>query len=101
QSARLTELGDTIMPELKTMEARRRQRVGLVAALLGPEAGMRQVFDLLKGGSRLALESNWSELEHMVLDCKRRNTRNSALLTEQYSIMQRVLHGEDQIYAPG
>jgi flagella synthesis protein FlgN len=97
----LTELGDTIMPELKTMEARRRQRVGLVAALLGPEAGMRQVFDLLKGGSRLALESHWSELEHMVLDCKRRNTRNSALLTEQYSIMQRVLHGEDQIYAPG
>jgi flagella synthesis protein FlgN len=26
--------------------------------------------------------------------------RNGDLLVEQYSIMQRVLHGEEQIYAP-
>ena len=31
---------------------------------------------------------------------KRLNARNSALLTEQFSIMQRVLHGEEEIYAP-
>jgi flagella synthesis protein FlgN len=27
-------------------------------------------------------------------------TRNGALLAEQFSIMQRVLHGEEQVYAP-
>jgi flagella synthesis protein FlgN len=36
----------------------------------------------------------------MVIDCKLAGKRNSDLLVEQYSIMQRVLHGEDQTYAP-
>ena len=40
-------------------------------------------------------------LEQMVLECKRLNARNSEFLTEQYSIMQRVLHGEEDTYAPG
>lgn len=100
QTARLTSIGETILPALQAMDARRRQRVGLVASLLGPDAGMDQVVNLLKGASRATLESNWAELEQMVVDCKRRNIRNSTLLTDQYTIMQRVLHGEDQIYAP-
>jgi len=100
QAERLTSVGETILPALQAMEARRVHRVSLVATLLGADAGMSEVFNLLKGPSRLALEGNWAELEQMVVDCKRRNTRNSILLTDQYSIMQRVLHGEDQIYAP-
>ncbi len=44
---------------------------------------------------------DWVALEQMVLECKRLNARNSDLLTEQYSIMQRVLHGEEDTYAPG
>jgi len=30
----------------------------------------------------------------------RMTLRNGSLLAEQYSVMQRVLHGEEQIYAP-
>ena len=100
QGERLTSIGETILPALQAMEARRVQRVNLVTTLLGPDAGIAQAVNLLKGVSRHTLESNWAELELMVVDCKRRNIRNSTLLTEQYSIMQRVLHGEDQIYAP-
>lgn len=100
QAERLSSIGETILPALQAMEMRRQQRLGLVASLLGLDAGMAQVVNLLKGTSRLALESNWADLERMVIECKRRNIRNSTLLTEQFTIMQRVLHGEDQIYAP-
>ncbi|MET3131985.1 flagella synthesis protein FlgN [Oxalobacteraceae bacterium GrIS 1.11] len=100
QSALLTEVAERIGAAVEAMEARRRQRVSLVCALIGPAGTMAQVMALLKGPSRLALESHWLELERMVLECKRRNSRNSELLSNQYSIMQRVLHGEEQIYAP-
>jgi len=42
----------------------------------------------------------WAELEQTVVACKRATTRNTALLTEQFSVMQRVLHGEEHTYAP-
>lgn len=100
QSARLTELAARMAPLLDAMELRRQQRVALIGGLLGPSAGMRDMVALLRGGSRLALENNWATLEQLVLDCKRSNDRNSTLLTEQYGIMQRVMHGEDQLYAP-
>lgn len=100
QSARLAQLSDTILPAIEAMEARRRERIALVGVLLGPDAGMAQVFPLIKGATRQMLEEHWLSLEKMVVECKRRNIRNSELLTEQYSIMQRVLHGEEQLYAP-
>jgi flagella synthesis protein FlgN len=100
QTERLTQLGAIILPTIEAMETRRQERVSLVATLLGPEAGMAQVFPLLKGATRQMLEEHWLSLEKMVSECKRRNIRNSELLTEQYSIMQRVLHGEEQLYAP-
>lgn len=100
QSAQLAQLSEIILPAIEAMEARRRERVALVAVLLGADAGMAQVFILVKGATRQMLEEQWLALEKMVVECKRRNTRNSELLTEQYSIMQRVLHGEEQLYAP-
>lgn len=100
QSARLAELAANITQVVDAMELRRRQRVALVSGLLGPAGAMPRIVAMLKGVSRQTLESNWHRLEQMVLECKRRNTRNSTLLTDQYSIMQRVLHGDEQIYAP-
>ncbi|MES2741520.1 MAG: flagellar export chaperone FlgN [Pseudomonadota bacterium] len=99
-SARLGELAAHIGAALEPIEARRQQRVSLVTALLGAHAKMADVCALLKGDTRARLEQHWLELEQLIAECKRRNVRTSQLLTTQYSIMQRVLHGEDQIYAP-
>lgn len=95
RSAELAELAEQLMPALEAMEQRRVQRVSLVRALLGPEGDMAQMV-----AGHAALAARWHALEQVVLECKRLNARNSALLTEQYSIMQRVLHGEEEIYAP-
>lgn len=100
QNARLVELAAEITRVVEAMQERRARRVAQAALLLGPQARMDQVFALLKGASRATLESQWAELEKMVLECKRLNQRNSSLLTDQFSIMQRVLHGEENIYAP-
>jgi flagella synthesis protein FlgN len=100
KSAALAELATNIVLAVDAMEMRRQERLKLVTLLLGPKATMADTFALLKGATREKLEANWAELEKRVTECKRLNARNNALLTEQYSIMQRVLHGEDQIYAP-
>lgn len=100
QSALLGDLAERITLMCDTLELRRQHRLALVERLLGPAATMSQVFALLKGGSRAALEAHWQSLEKMVVENKRLGKRNSDLLVEQYSIMQRVLHGEEQIYAP-
>ena len=100
QSAQLAELAGLLMPALEAMEQRRVQRVSLVRALLGPDGDMAKLIASVAAPARAKLAADWHALEQMVLECKRLNARNSALLTEQYSIMQRVLHGEEQIYAP-
>lgn len=100
RTAHLGELAEQLMPALAAMEQRRVQRVSLVRALLGPEGDMAKLIASLAAPARAALAADWHTLEQMVLECKRLNARNSALLTEQFSIMQRVLHGEEQIYAP-
>lgn len=100
QSARLGELAETISTLVDGMEARRQRRVALVQRLVGPRATMEQAFALLKNAARERMEADWQTLERMVRECKRLGKRNSDLLVEQYSIMQRVLHGEEQIYAP-
>lgn len=100
RSAQLAELAGELMPALDAMEQRRVQRVLLVRALLGPQADMAQLIASLAAPRRAAVAADWHALEQMVLECKRLNARNSALVTEQYSIMQRVLHGEEQTYAP-
>jgi flagella synthesis protein FlgN len=100
RSAELADMVGALTPGLDAMEARRGQRLALVRALLGPDATMDQLIASLAGCARAELAANWHELEQMVIECKRMSTRNGALLAEQYSIMQRVLHGEDQVYAP-
>ena len=101
QNAQLTTLADQVIAAVEPLDARRRQRVSLVTALLGPKGDMQQLFATLPDDARSQAQSDWTALEQMVLECKRLNARNSELLTEQYSIMQRVLHGEEDTYAPG
>ena len=101
QSAQLTALADQVVAAVEPLDARRRQRVSLVTALLGPQGDMAQLFAMLQEDARTTAQRDWAALEQMVLECKRLNARNSDLLTEQYSIMQRVLHGEEDTYAPG
>ena len=101
QSAALTALAEPVIAAVEQLDARRRQRVSLVTALLGPQGDMPQLFALLQEDARSKAQADWAALEHMVLECKRLNARNSEFLTEQYSIMQRVLHGEEDTYAPG
>ncbi len=100
QSARLAELAEQISTLVDSMQARRQQRVVLAQRLLGSTGTMAQAFALLKNAARERMEADWKTLEQQVLECKRLGKRNSDLLVEQYSIMQRVLHGEEQIYAP-
>lgn len=100
RTAELGELAGQLMPALEAMEQRRVQRVSLVRALLGPDGDMASLLASLAAPARAALGADWHALEQMVLECKRLNERNTALMTEQFSIMQRVLHGEEQIYAP-
>ena len=100
QSAQLTALAEQVIAAVEQLDARRRQRVSLVTALVGPQGDMAQLFALLQEDARATAVRDWAVLEQMVLECKRLNVRNSDLLTEQYTIMQRVLNGEEDTYAP-
>lgn len=100
RSAELTALADGLTPLLEGMEERRQQRLQLVRALLGPDATMAQYSASLAPAARAAFDTAWTGLEAIVRACKEATTRNSQLLAEQYSVMQRVLHGEDEVYAP-
>ncbi|MDQ1832910.1 flagellar export chaperone FlgN [Massilia scottii] len=98
RSAELAGLAEELAPQLDAMEQRRVQRVSLVRALCGASADMAALIASLGAPQRDALSAAWQSLEQLVLECKRLNVRNSALLTEQFSIMQRVLHGEETLY---
>jgi flagella synthesis protein FlgN len=99
-SGELTRLAEQLTPLLDAMEARRQQRVSLVRALLGEGATMAQFVASLAEPARGALAAAWANLESTVQACKAATTRNGGLLAEQYTVMQRVLHGEDDTYAP-
>ena len=100
RGAELTTLAEALMPQLDEMEGRRQQRVQLVRALFGQQAGMDQLFAGLAPAQRDAAAAAWEQLETLVRDCKSATTRNASLMAEQHSTMQRLLHGEDQTYAP-
>ena len=100
QAGPLGQAAEAISALVDTLQARRAQRVALAQRLLGPTANMDQAFALLKNAAREKIEADWKTLETMVVECKRLSKRNSDLLLEQHTIMQRVLHGEDQLYAP-
>lgn len=100
QAQRLNELAEDISALVDTMEGRRAQRVALAQVVAGAEARMADVYALLKPEARAKLEADWLALETMAKECKRLGKRNTELMVEQYSIMQRVLHGDNQIYEP-
>jgi len=99
-SSELGVLAERLTPLLDAMEARRQQRVSLVRALLGDEGTMARYIATLPSQAQAAFSAAWSDLERTVQACKEATTRNGSLLAEQYTVMQRVLHGEDGIYAP-
>ena len=100
RSMELAALAEELGPLLDAMEARRQQRLRLVRALLGAQASMADHIAALAPAARATFQAAWSELEALVRSCKDATARNGALLAEQYSVMQRVLHGEEGLYAP-
>lgn len=100
QSARLGEIAEAIGAAVPVLEARRARRVELASRLTGPAPAMAQVFALLRAEPRTKLEADWRRLEVMVRTAKELGKRNAELLAEQFTIMQRVLHGDDQTYEP-
>jgi flagella synthesis protein FlgN len=100
QSERLGDIAQEIGKLVDVLEARRAQRVELATRLVGPQPSMQQVFALLKAEPRARLEADWAQLEGMVQAARDMGRRNAELLAEQYTIMQRVLHGDDQTYEP-
>jgi flagella synthesis protein FlgN len=100
RGAELTGLADELMPQLDAMEQRRQQRVQLVRALFGIDATMDNMLASLPAPQRTRAAGDWARLEQLVRECKQATTRNATLMADQYSVMQRVLHGEEQLYAP-
>jgi flagella synthesis protein FlgN len=96
----LATLAERITELVDGLERRRIERVALVEALVGPGARMTTLIARVGGARRQRLASGWEALEAAVGDCKALNARNCRLMTDQHDIMQRVLHGEDQTYAP-
>jgi flagella synthesis protein FlgN len=100
QTSRLVELAEQIMQACTRLDAHREERCALALMLAGPQARIADVFALLQGKARGMLEDHWTALEVCVTDCKRLARRNSQLMADQYTIMQRVIHGEEAAYAP-
>jgi flagella synthesis protein FlgN len=100
RAAELGALAEELMPQLDSMEQRRQQRVQLVRALHGAGAGMDQLLAGLPAAQRGSASADWEHLEQLVRDCKQATARNGSLMADQYTVMQRVLHGEEQLYAP-
>jgi flagella synthesis protein FlgN len=99
RAAELGELAEALMPQLDAMEQRRQQRVQLVRALHGASATMDTLLSALPAAQRSAAAADWARLEQLVRDCKQATARNGSLMADQYTVMQRVLHGEEQLYA--
>jgi flagella synthesis protein FlgN len=100
RGAELAGLADELTPQLDAMEQRRQQRVQLVRALYGAKAGMHDMLDSLPLPQREHATNDWGRLERQVRDCKQATSRNATLMADQYTVMQRVMHGEEQLYAP-
>lgn len=100
RAGELADLAGELTPALDAMEARRQQRVTLVRALTGAGATMAGFIAAQAEPARAQLAAAWTELESLVVQCKAATVRNTSLLADQFSVMQRVLHGEDGTYAP-
>lgn len=99
-SVRMEALGPSIGTLVDRLEGRRQERVALVERLLGPGARMAALIALLPQPRQELLEADWQVLETLVRRCKELNARNCRLMMDQQALMQRVLHGEAETYAP-
>lgn len=98
----LSSIGERITALADVLERRRVERVGTVTALLPgrKSVSMSALIATLSGKPREALDASWRGLEAKVEECKALNARNGRLMASQYEIMQRVLHGESDMYVP-
>ncbi len=102
QVERMRELGESISALVDVLNERRIQRLALAAELTGKglvpaHAAVQQQL----GGQAASLLAGWTgELDGLVRECKRLNLRNCSLITEQHSLMCRVLQQEEPTYAP-
>lgn len=99
-SARLTDITQEITDLVDLLEQRRLMRVQLTQALT-KEAQPRSIDGVLAqlhGAQREALATDWATLEELVRGCKALNSRNCDLIVTQNTIMQHVLHGEENCY---
>jgi flagella synthesis protein FlgN len=96
----LGELAAQITALVAEMDARRVEREAICATLAGQGARIPAILPLLPALSRQAFAAAWSALEAQVVECKRLNARNGRLLTEQHALMQRLLRGDADTYAP-
>lgn len=98
----LSSIGERITALAEVLEHRRVQRVNAVTALLpGRKAiSMTALIATFSGKPREALDASWRGLEAKVAECKALNARNGRLMASQFEVMQRVLHGESDMYAP-
>ncbi|MTD32913.1 flagellar protein FlgN [Paludibacterium denitrificans] len=101
-AAELASIASDILNIVEAMEQRRHQRIDLVIAFLGAgqPVSVEAVIERVTGKVHDTLQSWWADLGYLARHCQTLNTRNGQLLMSQYEIMQRVLHGEKDVYAP-
>jgi flagella synthesis protein FlgN len=99
-AAALSELAVQITALVAEIDARRVERETICATLAGQGARLSGILPLLPELSRQAFVTAWSALEEQIVECKRLNVRNGRLLTEQHTLMQRLLRGDADTYAP-
>ena len=96
----LGEIAARITALVAEIDGRRIERETICATLAGEGARMPAILPLLPQVARQAFGAAWEALEAQVIDCKRLNVRNGRVITEQHELMQRLLRGDADTYAP-
>lgn len=100
-SEELTALGARIAEQVGVLDERRRERMRLVGLLgLRAPVAMEQVIGLFAQNTRDTVLQLWQALQALVAECKALNLRNCRLMMDQHAMMQRVLDGDADTYAP-
>lgn len=100
-STELQTLGGRIAEQVGVLDTRRRERMRLVGLLgLAAPVAMEQVIGLFAQNTRDSVLQLWQALQALVAECKALNLRNCRLMMDQHALMQRVLEGEADTYAP-
>jgi flagella synthesis protein FlgN len=101
-SAALEMLAYDILKKVETLNARRLDRTALLSRHMGEVSteSVRKFIQSIPHESQGKVMTLWKSLEDLVVACQEINTRNCRLLTDQYTLMQRVLKHEEHTYAP-